>query len=82
MCKDCGERVWANLDGSCASGHPDTSVSDLEVPHPEQLDADTLMREKQGGAPEPTVKNLVDFHSVYNGLIDAASRLRAHAGWC
>lgn len=48
MCKECGARVWVNLDGSCASGHPDSSVGELDVPYPEQLRGEEFAPEPRG----------------------------------
>lgn len=47
-CKACGTTVWANLDGSCVNGHPDTSITELRVAYPERLRTDTLMTLMQG----------------------------------
>lgn len=61
-CKSCGQRVWVNLDGSCAAGHADDEVSALEVHQPEQLDVDELMRLMQGNRDQRWVEgtNLAD----------------------
>lgn len=49
-CKQCGQNVWVNLDGSCANGHDDSCVNELYLPNPQPLTVDqamALMERKQ-----------------------------------